>query len=116
MSTKDYTKDRPAAGNDLYTVVTWAALAANDDGAPLKYGQLADRTVQVAGTFDGATVVLEGSLDGSHYHTLTDPQGNALSFTAAGLEAVTEAVAFIRPRVTGGGAGVALDVLLLLRG
>lgn len=115
MSTIAYTRTRPPAGNDRYTIVAWAALASGDDGLPLEYAQLADRTVQAGGTFDGGTVVIEGSVDGVTYHTLTDPQGNALSFTSGGLEAITEVVAYIRPRVTGGGAGTSINANILMR-
>lgn len=116
MSTVLFTKTRPPEGNSNYTIITWSAMASGDVGDPMKYAQFADRTVQVGGTFDGATVVLEGSVDGEAYHTLTDPQGNALTFTTARLEAVTEVVAFIRPNVSGGGAGTAINVGLLIRG
>jgi hypothetical protein len=113
--TKPYTKSRPAEGNDHFMIVTWAGMTAGDVGDPIKFAQLPDRTVQVSGLFDGATVVIEGSIDGSEYHTLTDPQGNALSFTSGGLEAITEVVGYLRPAVTGG-ASPTIDVNILMRG
>ena len=102
------------AGGDV-AVTSWTDLASGDTGQPVVLAQFADRTVQVGGTFDGASLIFEGSNDGATYHTLMDPQGNALSFTAAGLEAVLELPLWVRPRVSGGGAGVAINVTLVGR-
>lgn len=59
----------------------------------------------------GGTVLIEGSNDGTNYVTLTDGAGSALSFTAAGLKAITEAVKWIRPRVSAG-TSVRADIYL----
>lgn len=115
MTTISYTKSRPPAGNDHYTLVTWPSLAAGDEGLPLEFAQLADRTVQVAGDLDGATVQIMGSINSVDYHTLTDPQGNALAFTLPGLEAVTELVAYVKPVIVGGGGSTAATVTLLMK-
>lgn len=96
-------------------VTVWAAMAGADTGERVKLVQFADRVVQVEGTFDGATVVFEGSNDDTNYHTLMDPQGNALSFTASGLEAVLEAPFYVRPRTSGGGVSTAVTVTLVGR-
>ena len=96
------------------TIATWTGLETGDDGAAIRYGGAADRTVQIIGTFGGATVTMQGSIDGTNWATLTDAQGNAIAATAAALEAITELVRFIRPIVTGG-AGVSVTVLLLMR-
>lgn len=93
---------------------TWAALATNDDGTPAQLVQAADRTVQVEGTFGGATCTLQGSLDGSNWRTLTDMQGSDLTFTAAGIAMVMEATIYTRPAITGG-AGASINVTLLSR-
>lgn len=75
-----------------------------------------DRSVIVTGTLGvGGTLVWEGSNDGTNYLTLTDTQGNALSFTAAGVKAVTEAVIFARPRVTAGDGATSLGVAVACR-
>jgi hypothetical protein len=81
---------------------------------PIALPEWADRSVQVTGTFNGGTLVVEGSNDGTNWYTLNDPQGNALSFTTAKIEQILEAVAFMRPRVSAG-AGVDLDVTFFLR-
>jgi len=73
--------------------------AAGDIGQPLQRTDLADRSVHVTGTFAGATIVLEGSNDGTNYFTLANPAGAALSFTRAGLMAGQPTDRSVRPRV-----------------
>lgn len=104
----------PQAGSGNYRVVTWTGLANGDTGAPVELTQLSDRSVQVLGTFGtGGSVTLQGSLDGSNWVALTDPQGNAITKTAAGLEAISEVVRYIRPSVTAGDGTTSLTVILL---
>jgi hypothetical protein len=104
----------PAGGIDAL-VVTWTPLAAAGDvGQALQRADLSDRSVQVAGTFAGATLVVEGSNDGVNYFTLPNPSGSALSFTAAGLMQFNVPTAWIRPRVTAG-SGATLTVTLAAR-
>lgn len=98
--------------------VVWTPLANSDTGSPAPFQPGADRSVQVRGTFGaGGTVIIQGSNDllaaGATWATLTDPQGNALSFTAAGLEQVSEFTRWIRPNVTGGDGTTALTVTML---
>lgn len=85
-----------------------------DDGTPVEAVEFADRSVQVGGTFGGATVIVEGSNDSTNYNTLTDPQGNDLQVIGPKVEMVTEVTRLIRPRVSGG-ASVAVVVSLLAR-
>lgn len=99
------------------TIVTWTGLLNSDDGAPIEQPSFADRTVAFTGTFGvGGTVQVEGSIDGTNYFVLTDPQGNNISKTAAGLESVSEAVRYIRPKVTAGDGTTSLTCTMLLRG
>lgn len=76
----------------------------------------ADRNVQIAGTFGGATVVINGTnfQDGSNLLPVTDPQGNAISKSAAALEQITENTLWIAPTHSGG-AAESVTVILLLR-
>ena len=88
-------------------------LANGESGAALFLPPFSDKTVQVGGTFGvGGSVTIEGSLDGTNYIALTDPQGNALTKTAAAIEAVSEAVPYVRPRVTAGDGTTAITVLI----
>src|SRR5258708_12295882 len=75
-----FSKIRGPAGGVDALVTTWTPLAAASDvGQPLQRTDLADRSVQVTGTFAGATIVLEGSNDGPNYFTLSNPPAIALS-------------------------------------
>jgi hypothetical protein len=97
-------------------IVSWTPLANGDSGLPFAMPGFADRSVQVGGTFGaGGTVIIEGSIDGSNYIVLTDPQGNAISKTAAAIEAISEIVKLIRPRVTAGDGTTAITVTLIAR-
>jgi type IV secretory pathway TrbL component len=82
--------------------VTWNAVTEADTCAPVECGDFADRSVQIAGTFGAATVTFQGSNDDTTYSILTDPQGNNISKTSAGLEEITEVTAYAKPVATGG--------------
>jgi hypothetical protein len=91
-------------------------LVNGDTTSPIPFAEWADRSIQVTGTFDTTTVIAEGSNDGgTTYAALTDYQGNAVSFTAAGLEGIQEITELMRARVTAGGASTDIDVHILLR-
>lgn len=110
-------RENPRFGQD-YRVVTWSNLQPSDTGEAFEFVQWADRSVQVAGDFGaGGAVVLEGTLDGVNYHTLTDAQGALLSFSAASrqLRLVSELPRWVRPRVTAGDGSTNLTVTLLVR-
>lgn len=113
MATKPSTST--PTGNSSSFVATWAGLAANDDGAAIKFAQFTDKSVQVSGVFGGASVRLAGSNDGVSYLPLTDPQGNALDIATAKIKAVTEATFWVKPIVTGGDGTTMLDVSVLLK-
>lgn len=102
---------------DRVNVVAWNDLPNGDSGDPFECPGWSDRSVQIQGTLGvGGTVVIEGSNDGVNYVTLTDPQGNALSFTAVGrIEAISELTRWIRPRVTAGDGATLFDVTLIAR-
>lgn len=99
-------------------VFTWTALTAanaNGDPIPSTYADYADRCVHILGTFDAATVVWQGSNDGSNYLTLTDPQGNGISKGAAAIEAITEGALWQRPSTSGGGGSQSVTVICVAR-
>lgn len=117
MATVDLAvQDLHTFGNIRCIVASWTPLtSANVDGAPLEMPGCADRSFQVAGTFAGATVVCQGSNDGSNWATLTDPQGNAISFTSAGLEQVMEITRHLRPFLSGGAGGTSISVTVVAK-
>ena len=100
--------------------ILWETLTTtNRTGTPIppKDAQYADRSVQVIGTFGAAaTLTMQGSNDGgTTWATLTDPQGNAIAFTAAGIEQITELTQLMRPNLTNGDGSTDIDVYLLMR-
>jgi len=97
--------------------VFWDGLAAGDSGSGVAVAALADKTVQVLGTFGGTTITIEGSNDGgTTWNTLNDTrgEGNGLSITSADTRQVLENPRLIRPLSTGG-AGANVDVILICR-
>lgn len=98
------------------TLVTWSGLLNGDTGTRVSYTDFPDRTVQFLGTFGtGGSVSFEGSNDGTNWVVLTDPQGNAITKTAAGIEAVTETPRYVRPSVTAGDGTTNLTVIMFAR-
>lgn len=101
---------------DHATLVTWTGLLNGDTGAPVSRTDFPDRTVQIVGTFGvGGSVNFEGSNDGTNWAILTDPQGNAITKTAAGMEVVTETPRYVRPNVTAGDGTTSLTVIMFAR-
>ena len=116
MATRTPTVTPVATFKDDVHIVQWTGLLNTDDGAPVEMPGSADRSIQFTGTFGvGGTVAFEGSNDGVNYASLTDPQGNAISKTASGIEAVAEVTRFVRPRVTAGDGTTNLVATLLVR-
>lgn len=119
MAVVNYNKPITRTDDPLTWIVVWEGLTASDTGEPFDVTIVRgaggpDRSVQVVGTFATDTVVIQGSNDGTNYATLTDPQGNAISFTATGLEQITEYTRLIRPSTSGGSGDI--DVYLVVRG
>lgn len=106
----------PDSLNQRVAVAQWASLAAGETGDVFEIAQVNDRSIQIAGTFNGATVTLEGSNDGAAFHTLSDPQGLPLSFSAAGLKAILELTRYVRPKATGGDVGTVIRATLIAKG
>lgn len=98
-------------------VLTWEGAATGDDLIPYGISEQAGiaGSVQIDGTFGGATVTLEASNDGVTFFPLSDLQGNAISATAAAFFDFTTAAALIRPAISGG-SGDSLNIRLTLRG
>lgn len=99
------------------TRAVWSGVLAGDVCLPVDYDAYADRTVQIAGTFGGATVAVQGSLEKvpTNWAVLTDPQGNDLNISAAKIEMVVENTAFVRPAVAGGDGSTDLTITMFMR-
>lgn len=95
--------------------VTWTPLTeTNADGLPARFVGSGDRTFQVFGTFGGGTVALQGSIDGTNWAALKDPQGDAIGLTAAGIVSVMECPTWVRP-FTSGGTGTSVTCRLFAK-
>lgn len=93
---------------------TWETLASGDTVNPESVSRLPDKTIQVFGTFDSATITIQGSNDaGTTYVTLNDPQGNALTFTANKIETILENPELIRPTASGGSGSTDVDIIMI---
>lgn len=105
------------SGDGSVRKIVWASLTTtNDNGAKADWIQWADRSIQFNGTFGaGGTIKLQGSNDGTNWIDLTDPQGNAISKTAASIEACTEIAQFVRPFVSAGDGTTSLTATLVMR-
>lgn len=102
-------------GNYKAIISTWGPMASGDVATPVNLREYSDRSIQVSGTFGGATVAIQGSIDNAEWSTLGNAQGDLLSFTSGRIEAVAELVAFIKPVLTGGDGTTALTVSLIAR-
>lgn len=102
--------------HDKIDVWRWAGLTESDTCAPIPLGDYSDVTVQVGGTFGSGTLSVQGSAapQDAGYVAVHDPQGNALSFSAAGMEAVLEKLYWLKP-VLAGATGANLDIYVLAR-
>lgn len=96
-------------------VTTWAGLAANDDGEPIRLVTFSDRSIQVSGTFGGASITIGGSNDGETYHALHDTAGDPITLTSAALKGIVELPVFLKPRVFGGDGTTNLKIVLVAR-
>jgi hypothetical protein len=94
-------------------IVEWTPVTEADTCAPVEMPGFTVRSIQIDGTFGGATVTFQGSNNGTTYATLSDPQGNAISKTSAAIEQVEEVTRYVKP-VLAGGSSTSLKMTLLL--
>lgn len=112
MSTVDKKVEQIGPGTQI---ISWESLTAQDDGKPVDVSSAIFKTIQFQGIFNGASIQLEGSIDGKNYHALTDPQGNNLSKKGNGIESIVENVRWVRPMVVGGAPDTNLSAHLLIK-
>lgn len=115
MATVNYAVVPSKIHGDNWRQVTWTPLvAANVDGLPFQMPALSNRTVEVHGTFDGATVTIQGSNDNATWYTLVDPQGNPLTFASADrIETILDVPLYTRPFLSGGAGAQSLTVIMV---
>ena len=118
MALINYTQDFPITGNSAFMRIIWPNMANGDTGEPFTLADYCDRSAQVEGTFGaGGIVVIEGNNEttATNWRTLNDPYSNAISITTAKIEAVSELVVAIRPKVTAGDGTTSVTVSMLVR-
>jgi len=95
----------------------WTDYSTADTSTPIKVQNMQGLagSVQVTGTFGGATITLQGSNDGTNFVTLKDSAGTAISVTAAGMAEFSTAALFIKP-TSSGGTSDDVTVTVILRG
>jgi hypothetical protein len=104
-------------GDGSSKLVAWTGgVTADGAGPAVEFPEWADNCVQIIGTISGATIVVEGSNDGTNYNTLNNAQGAALSFTslADSMKQIVERPRYIRPKITGGTA-TGIGVYIVMR-
>jgi hypothetical protein len=118
MATIAYALDPSTHGGSQ--VVHWDTLTTtNTVGEAVAFTEFADRTVQVFGTFGaGGTVTIQGSNDGgTTWAALHEVDGTtALTFTSAGIRAILEVPALIRPGAVAGDGTTSINVYIQMRG
>lgn len=82
---------------------SWLTLDDAETGSAQEMASNPDKSVHATGTWDGATLVVQGSNDNADWVGLTDYDGNAISCTDDCLVGVRENVRYIRPVTSGGG-------------
>lgn len=97
--------------------VIWETITSADtpDALPISEQWGLAASVQIVGTFGGATVTMEHSNDGTNWVTAKDLQGTNISLNATGMAEFSLSSAYIRPLVSGG-AAYDIDVIVVFRG
>lgn len=101
-------------GDGSTVIVTWTPVTSADTCHPVRYPEYADRSVHVSGTFDGATVQIQGSNNGGvSFAALADPTETTIVLTTERIKAILENTDFIMPVVSGGGGAQSLTIAIL---
>lgn len=83
--------------------VVWTPVTEADTCVAVSRPEYSDKSVQVLGTFGGASIGVSGSNDeGVTYAALNDPTGTVIAISAAGIKAVLENTEYFKPLRTGG--------------
>lgn len=117
MATIDPTFSSVSAQGTTIHLITWSGLSTADTATAFAVPSIAGiaASVQMSGTWGGATVVLQASNNGSTYATIKDLTATAISATANALFEFTNSSIYLKP-VSSGGAADNVDVVLVLRG
>lgn len=101
-----------------YDVVTWAGMSTADTGTAYRpqgrVRHIAGQADDTGGAWGSATLIMQGSNDGTNYVALNDLGGDAISLTEDGGFSVGEAHRELRPSMSGG-TGDNVNVTLTVR-
>ena len=111
MATRTATISINNTQTPFYTRVTWSGITESDTGGSATIKPTLKRgTVIFGGTFNGGTVSLQGSIDGTNYATLVDFLGNSISASAATTFEFETLVPFVQVSNNGSGSSEDVDV------
>lgn len=98
-------------------IVTWSSMATGDtiNHWEVKALSTAVASLQLTGTWGGATVVLQVSNDGTTWFTAKDTQGNDVSATADAFFEISVSARYVRPAPSGGSSD-SVTAVLVMRG
>lgn len=103
-------------GDGATILVTWASVTETDTFGAVALPEYSDKSVHVSGTFDSASIAIQGSNDGTNYCSLFDPSSTVIAITAAtALKAILENTVYVKPLASGGGATQSVTVSMLCR-
>lgn len=93
---------------------TWTLTQADATGIAVgpDWADYADMTIQFIGTPGAATLVFQGSNDGTNWQPLTAPSGSAISGTSVSIRQVVENPLYKRAVVTGADGSTAITAIL----
>lgn len=92
---------------------TWTPVTNADTCVAVSCPTLRDKSIQVAGTFGSVSVALHGSNDGTNYAALSDPAGNVIAITAAGIVQIGQITHYIKPVGSGGGGTQSVTITVV---
>ena len=117
MAVKTPTLERTGGAYDPVPIVTWRGVTSADTFEHyLVRGQYGFAgSLQISGTFGGATVSLTSSNDGTNFFPAEDPTGALITTTVGAIFEISLSSAYIKPNISGG-SGYTLDFILVLRG
>ena len=107
----------PIPNSRTSKLVTWETLtSANADGQAIAPPNNCDFSFQATGTFDSATVTVQGSNDnGTTWYTLTTTAGAAATATAPAGFDILDLPAQLRVFTSDGGGSQDIDAFLIIR-
>lgn len=111
----DITPTQTEKPGNCYLHFYEALTTANHTGVAFSLPGATERTFHAFGTWGGATLSIEGSMDGTNYAILKNRAGTAASLTADGVLDVYSNALYIRARLTTVGVGADVDCYVLSR-